>query len=143
MHPVSSDPVVHLELRTDDLPRACAFFTRVLGWRAETIHVGSLSYLALDLGGRVDGGVVECDVDRPVWLPYLEVADVYVATRKATLLGASVSLSPREGPAGWRSVIEAPAGAQIGLWQPKSRPPSWRRSPTEPQPRPPRSPGSI
>jgi predicted enzyme related to lactoylglutathione lyase len=28
-------------------------------------------------------------------------------------------LSPREGPAGWRSVVATPAGGEIALWQPK------------------------
>ena len=32
---------------------------------------------------------------------------------------ASVLLEPREGPAGWRSILAAPAGAEIALWQPK------------------------
>jgi predicted enzyme related to lactoylglutathione lyase len=117
--PSRMNPVVHLELRTANLPRACAFYTRLFGWRAETIHVGSGSYLGLELGDRIGGGVVECDAERELWLPYVEVADVAHATERARLLGASVTLEPREGPAGWRSIVEAPAGAEIGLWQPK------------------------
>jgi predicted enzyme related to lactoylglutathione lyase len=65
------DPVVHLELRTPNLARACGFYTRLFGW------------------------------DR------------------ARALGAGVPLSPREGPAGWRAIVEAPAGAEVALWQPK------------------------
>ncbi len=34
-------------------------------------------------------------------------------------LGGSVLLGPREGPAGWRSVVETPAGGQIAFWQQK------------------------
>ena len=34
-------------------------------------------------------------------------------------LGAAVLLEPREGPAGWRSVVSAPASGEIALWQPK------------------------
>jgi predicted enzyme related to lactoylglutathione lyase len=30
-----------------------------------------------------------------------------------------VILEPREGPAGWRSVVAAPSGAEVALWQPK------------------------
>jgi uncharacterized protein len=81
--------------------------------------VGPRSYLALDLGNGVDGGVVERDSDRCLWLPYVEVADVAEATERARLLGASMRLGPREGPMGWRSVVAAPAGAEIALWQPK------------------------
>jgi predicted enzyme related to lactoylglutathione lyase len=116
----SANPVVHLELYTRNLPRACAFYTRLFGWRAERIAAGSGSYLALQLGNGIEGGVVERDTGRTLWLPYVEVADVAEATERACLLGASVLLEPREGPAGWRSVVAAPAGAEIALWQPKS-----------------------
>jgi predicted enzyme related to lactoylglutathione lyase len=116
---MSSNPVVHLELRTDDLPRACAFYTRLFGWTAESVRVGASLYLALGLGEGIEGGVVERDIERPVWLPYVEVPDIARATDQARRLGATVLLEPREGPAGWRSVLAAPAGAEIALWQPK------------------------
>jgi predicted enzyme related to lactoylglutathione lyase len=119
----STNPVVHLELQTANLPRACAFYTGLFGWRAETIHVGAASYLALELGGGIDGGIVECEKECPLWLPYVEVPDVAEATERARLLGASVLLDPREGPGGWRSVVGAPAAAMIALWQPKARTP--------------------
>jgi predicted enzyme related to lactoylglutathione lyase len=115
-----SDPVVHLELHTGNLPRACAFYTQLFGWRAERIAVGNSSYLALGLG-EVDGGVVESDTDASLWLPYVEVDDIALTTERARELGARIALEPREGPAGWRSVIAAPAGAGVALWQPKER----------------------
>ena len=111
---------MHLELQTANLPRACSFYTRLFGWRAERIEVPSGSYLALDLGGRIDGGVAERDAGAPLWLPYVEVPEIVAALRSAKALGASVILEPREGPAGWRSVVAAPAGGQVALWQPKS-----------------------
>jgi predicted enzyme related to lactoylglutathione lyase len=120
MKPAMTNPVVHLELHTANLPRACGFYTRLFGWRAETIHLGSGSYLALDMGGRVEGGVVERDTERALWLPYVQVPDVADVTERASQLGAAVTLEPREGPAGWRSVLAAPAGGEIALWQPKA-----------------------
>jgi predicted enzyme related to lactoylglutathione lyase len=113
--------VVHLELHTGDLPRACAFYSQLFGWRPERIEAGGGTYWALDeLGGRFGGGgVVECSTDRPLWLPYVEVPDVGEATRRARRLGASVLLEPREGPAGWRGVVSAPAGGEVAFWQPK------------------------
>lgn len=119
MSPAARNPIVRLELRTDDAPGACAFYTRLFGWRAETIHVGTASYLALRGGNTIDVGVVAHDAARRLWLLYVEVADVYLATERAGRLGAAVSLEPREGPTGWRSVIAGPASAEIGLWQPK------------------------
>jgi len=54
-----------------------------------------------------------------VWLPYVQVERVHAATERARTLGASVLLEPREGPAGWRSVVSVPGGAELALWQPK------------------------
>jgi predicted enzyme related to lactoylglutathione lyase len=116
----NSNPVVHLELHTGDLPRACAFYAGLCGWRPEQVEAGSGSYLALELGGGFGGGIVECRTSRPLWLPYVQVAEIADATERARLLGAAVLLEPREGPAGWRSVVTSPAGAEIAFWQPKS-----------------------
>jgi hypothetical protein len=119
MLPDASNPVVHLELHTGDLQGARAFYSRLCGWRAERIDAGCASYLALELGGEVGGGIVECETRRPVWLPYVEVAEIAETTERAREFGAAVLLEPREGPAGWRSVVASPAGAEIAFWQPK------------------------
>ncbi len=112
-------PVVHLELHTGDLAGAREFYAGLCGWRAERIDVPDGSYQALDIGGGLDGGIVECGARRPLWLPYVEVADVEAATRRARALGAAVVLEPREGPAGWRSVVAASPAGEIAFWQPK------------------------
>ena len=110
-------PVVHLELHTGDQARASAFYTNLLGWRRQRIEAGS--YLALDLGEGFGGGIVECGIAGPLWLPYVEVDQIQASTEHARQLGASVLLTPREGPAGWRSVVSAPQCGELALWQPK------------------------
>ncbi len=112
-------PVVHLELHTGDLTAACAFYGGLCGWTSERVVTAVGSYRALDPGGELSGGVVECATARPVWLPYVEVGAIEAATDHAVALGAAVLLEPREGPAGWRSVVAAPAGGEVALWQPK------------------------
>ena len=116
----SPDPVVHLELHTGDLPGACGFYSRLFGWRTERLETARGDYTALGLGRSIQGGAVECGAGRGLWLPYVEVPDVGAATERARALGASVRLETREGPAGWRSVIASPDGAEIALWEPKS-----------------------
>jgi predicted enzyme related to lactoylglutathione lyase len=111
--------VVHLELHTSDLHQACAFYRDLLDWDSEQIGNPYGVYQSLEMGGEMSGGVVECGVERALWLPYVEVERVAATTDKARLLGASVTLEPREGPAGWRSVITTPAGGELALWQPK------------------------
>jgi predicted enzyme related to lactoylglutathione lyase len=112
-------PFVHLELHTPDLPAACDFYARLCGWRKEAVPTGGGTYLALALGGDVGGGVVECPVARPLWLPYVEVADIAAASDHARVLGARMLLEPREGPHGWRAVVATPAAGAVAFWQPK------------------------
>jgi predicted enzyme related to lactoylglutathione lyase len=114
-------PVVHLELHTGDLAGAREFYAGLCDWRPERITVPSGSYLALSMGGGLGGGIVECAARRPLWLPYVEVADVAEATDRARELGAAVVVEPREGPAGWRGVVAAPAAGELAFWQPKRR----------------------
>ena len=115
-------PLVHLELHTGDLPSACDFYARLCGWLPRRIDAGCGSYLALGLGGGIGGGIVECDTKRPLWLPYVEVDEIAMATEQAHRLGARVLLRPREGPAGWRSVVASADAGQVALWQRKE----WR-----------------
>jgi predicted enzyme related to lactoylglutathione lyase len=115
----AANPIVHVELHTGDLQRARAFYAQLCGWRSEQIVSKGGSYLALELGRGVGGGIVECQTARTLWLPYVEVAEIGAATERARELGALVALEPREGPAGWRSVVATPAGGEIAFWQPK------------------------
>ena len=112
-------PVVHLELHTGDLQGARELYSALFEWKQERIETGRRSYLALELGHGLGGGIVECATDRALWLPYVEVAEIRAATDGARASGATVLLEPREGPSGWRSVIATSAGGEIALWQPK------------------------
>jgi uncharacterized protein len=119
MRPALSTPLVHLELHTRDLQRALAFYSGLCGWPSERVDVAAGSYLALEPGGGITGGMVECETPHSLWLPYVQVESVDRATERAGELGATVMLSPREGPAGWRSVVSTPAGGELAFWQQK------------------------
>ena len=113
-------PVVHLELHTGDLARAKDLYAGLFGWRSERIEpAGCAPYLSLELGNGLGGGIVECPTERSIWLPYVEVPEIVQATDRARGYGARVLLEPREGPAGWRSVVRTPAGGEIAFWQQK------------------------
>lgn len=117
MNPAPANPVVHLELHTADKGAARALYAELCGWRPEQVEAPAGSYLALELGAGLGGGIVECAAHRPLWLPYVEVRDVGAATERARERGARVLLEPREGPAGWRSVVATQAGGEIAFWQ--------------------------
>jgi predicted enzyme related to lactoylglutathione lyase len=113
--------VVHLELHTGDLAGARAFYAALLDAGFEEVTLRCGSYLTMDLGSGVGGGIVECGLRPPAWLPYVEVRHIERATARARALGARVLLKPREGPAGWRSVVAEPTAGQLALWQPHRR----------------------
>lgn len=119
MLPPRAHSVVHLELHTGDGEAARAFYGALFGWRSEVVDSGAGPYLALGMSGPVGGGMVECGIEPALWLPYVEVPEIFAATRRAEELGATVLLPPREGPAGWRSVVSLPAGGQLACWQQK------------------------
>jgi predicted enzyme related to lactoylglutathione lyase len=114
-----ASPVVHLELHTPDPAGALSFYAQLCGWSAQRIETGAGSYVALELGEMLGGGAVQCPTERALWLPYVEVTPIGEMTDRARLLGAEVLLAPREGPAGWRSVVATPAAGELALWQPK------------------------
>jgi predicted enzyme related to lactoylglutathione lyase len=111
-----SAQLVHLELHTPDRSAARSLYRELLGWRAAPV---AGAYLSVELGDEVGGGIVECPTRHALWLPYLAVDDVFASTARACELGARVLLRPREGPAGWRSVIATPAGGELAMWQAK------------------------
>ncbi len=119
MRRAPSTPVVHLELHTGDRAGAADLYADLLGWRPEQIRTRHGSYTSVELASRLGGGIVECPTSRAVWLPYVEVADVSGATERARALGGRVLLEPREGPAGWRSVVSTPVGGEIAFWEHK------------------------
>ena len=67
-------------------------------WRVEQVRAGSASYLALELGHGVQGGVVELDGEPAAWLPYVEVADIADATERAPHLGSRRPARATRGP---------------------------------------------
>lgn len=121
MNAAPAHPVVHLELHTSDRTRAGGFYSGLFGWHTERIEAGGGAYHSVELARDFGGGIVECGTPRPLWLPYVEVEEVEEATERATRLGASVLLAPREGPAGWRSVVSSPVAGEVAFWQPKGR----------------------
>jgi uncharacterized protein len=114
-----ASPVVHLELHTGDREAASAFYARLLRWRPEVLEARCGSYLALELGGGLGGGIVECATRRPLWLPYVEVDQIEACTARAHGLGARVLLAPRECPSGWRSVVATREAGEMAFWQPR------------------------
>ena len=116
-----AQPVVHLELQTHNLPQACAFYTRLFGWQAETIRTASGSYLWLELGEGVRGGVVERECVPSAWLPYVEVPDIVATTERGRLLGAKVILTLVKDPPGGAVSSPCPRAPRSPYGSPRTK----------------------
>lgn len=115
------------DLMTTDVPAARAFYRTVAGWGVETWEAGEEPYPMWTVGARPIGGVMELPPEAraqgapPHWMAYVGTPDVDGTTEKATALGATVLVPPREIPTVGRfSVLCDPDGAVFAPFAPAS-----------------------
>jgi uncharacterized protein len=120
-----ANPFVHVELHTNDLSKAKAFYSKLFGWKLKDESMpGGGTYTMVDVGEGVGGGMMTAmpPGSPPRWQAYVGVDDVAASTRKAKELGAKIMMEKTEvGDYGFMSVIVDPTGATIALWEPKRR----------------------
>ena len=113
--PAPINPTAYAELNTDDPERARQFYENLFQWTSEQeatpvgpyiTFQGILAGITAPRGGVPQG-----------WLPYVNVADVAVATSRARELGAEVIRDCVSIEPGTFSVIRDPTGCVLGLWQ--------------------------
>ena len=118
-----TNPFVHVELQTRDLPNAKDFYARLFDWKLQDLPMPqSGSYTIIDVGGGTGGGMFANPDPResPRWMAYVGVDDIRAMTEKARQLGATICVDVTEvGDFGWMSVFTDPTGATLALWQPK------------------------
>ena len=119
-----ANPFVHVELHSTDLKKAKTFYSQLFGWKLEDMPLAEGAYTMIQVGQGTGGGMMQQVVPGAPssWLAYVLVDDINVATTKAKALGAKVMKDVTEVMgAGWFSIISDPAGAALGLWQPKPK----------------------
>jgi predicted enzyme related to lactoylglutathione lyase len=115
------------ELVTSDPEAAVDFYRQLFAWSIERLPQEPPYWLASLGGDNVCGLMPFPDGDdarqeRPLWLPYVAVADVDVSTREAAELGGVVQRAPRDIPGiGRFSVVSDPTGALVALFKPLPR----------------------
>jgi predicted enzyme related to lactoylglutathione lyase len=118
------NPFIHVELDTNNLPKAKAFYGKLFNWKLKDMDMGpSGIYTLINAGKKGTGGGMVGDTRRgksSAWMPYVLVKDIDAATKKAKKLGAKISQGVTEVHGmGWLSVIVDPTGAVLGLWEPR------------------------
>ena len=118
------NPFVHAELATTSVAKAQAFYAQMFKWKFEhrPDHLPESGYTMIDVGDGTGGGLMPQLIPGAgsAWMPYVLVADIDAATRKAKRLRAKVCKGVTEVKGlGWFSIISDPTGAMLGLWEPK------------------------
>lgn len=88
----------HVELQTQDLEQAKAFYQRLFDWTFQEIP--KMSYTLFNMGEGTSGGMMKNPAPNSPssWLAYVEVADIAASTDKAKALGATVVYDVTEVP---------------------------------------------
>ncbi|ODT07051.1 MAG: glyoxalase [Mesorhizobium sp. SCN 65-20] len=115
------------ELLTTDLDAAEAFYTAVVGWRAEPFNQspGMPRYIVVNAGDRGVGGLMTLPDDAkqmgmpPAWLGYIYTRDVDASVASLTSAGGAVHRAPDDIPGVGRfAVVADPQGAVFMFLQP-------------------------
>ncbi len=108
-----------IDLGTDDVPAAKAFYGELFGWEFEDLPTGEQgTYTVCRLRGKAVCGMYD-QAGEPGWGSYLSVANVDDATARARELGARVIVEPFDSPDGGRvATVRDPSGAVVSLSQP-------------------------
>ncbi len=110
---------VHVELNTDDLKGARAFYAKLFKWKIAP-YPQMKEYLGVDAGKNATGGGMQKKPmpDAPTsWLPYVEVDDVKKTIAKAKKLGAEIVVDFMPiGDMGAIGIFMDPSGAALGVW---------------------------
>jgi predicted enzyme related to lactoylglutathione lyase len=114
---IPTNPIGYTELHTNDPARARAFYTELFGWKGEEQQTPLGAYTMFQdlLVGILGGGADTA----PAWVPYVSVADLARATKRAKELGGQVLQDSIAIPEGTFSLVRDPTGAVLGLWQKK------------------------
>ncbi len=112
---VLTGKVVWHDLLTHDAEAARAFYGGLFGWGFEGSDEAPGRYWSITRAGEIIGSVFTADpdeLDSPLWLVSVSVADVDAATSRASDLGAAITVQPNDFPnRGRYSVVEDPQGA--------------------------------
>jgi predicted enzyme related to lactoylglutathione lyase len=118
-----ANPFVHVELNTTDVAKAKSFYGELFDWELQDMAMPEASYTLIKVGEGTGGGLMQHPMPGgpSMWLAYVSVDDIRMATGEAKALGATVLKDVTEVPGmGWFSIISDPTGAVLGLWQSKN-----------------------
>ena len=110
------------DLMSDDVDKARAFYTGVLGWDTEVMDVGKGPYTVFKADDRPVAGLMAKPPEGPAscaptaWTSYVTVDDVDARTARVADAGGAVLAGPMDIPTvGRMAIIQDPTGGVIGI----------------------------
>lgn len=112
----------HIELSTDDPKRAQAFYSKVFGWKFETMPTpgGGGQYLMFRTGETGGGGIAgkQMPGQPTAWMPYITVDSVKATVKAAKANGGSALVEYMPvGDMGALGIFTDSTGGAIGVWE--------------------------
>lgn len=108
------------EVMTSDKAGSVAFYTKLFGWTTEDMKLpDGMTYTTFKQGDRPVAGCMVLDEGevQPMWLNYINVADIDASIAKAKGLGGTILEERVDLPIGSYAVIADPQGATFAFWQ--------------------------
>jgi uncharacterized protein len=111
-----------VDLGTPDIAKASAFYSALFGWTVQQGPPEAGGYSIAELRGRPVAGIgPQQNPGPPVWATYVNVDDADKVVALVAGAGGTVFVAPMDVmDVGRMAVFADPAGAVIGVWQPKS-----------------------
>ena len=116
---MSEGQITHIDLPSDDLPRAVAFYKALFGWQAANMPEFP-GYEVFTTGQDGVGVGIGLRGETAPGQPriYLTVDSIDEALAKLPELGGSVVVEKTEVPGmGWYAAIKDTEGSEIGIWE--------------------------
>ena len=118
---VANTPI-WLDLSSSDAGASRDYYSKLFGWKVEVNPDPQYGgYGLAKLGGKDVAGIgPKMDPQgRSAWMIYVGTGDADEAAKKITAAGGKVIAPPMQvGPQGRMVVVQDPAGAVLGLWEP-------------------------
>jgi len=115
------EPGLHRFMWTEHLSRdpqaSAAFYAALVGFDVRQMEIGGRPYWVL-VKGRERAGLLRnpIAIDRPIWLPFVRVADPAASAARVAPLGGRVLLAPRSDVrGGGTALIADPGGALLAI----------------------------
>ncbi|MFZ1699650.1 MAG: VOC family protein [Pyrinomonadaceae bacterium] len=119
----SAGEICWRELRTNDLPAAMEFYTKMFGWELPQTKISPIDYKEIVQGGTACGGMMAMGGDDwgnapSHWANYIAVANADESAAKITENGGSVRVPPFDAPGvGRMAMVADPSGADFAIIQ--------------------------